>query len=234
MADFGFTMSSLFGLALLDAYQHQPGDVYDPYSPTFGNSNLGGSCTTANAQITYSSAPIDWIFNADAYTDLRMAYVQCDTQNGAVTGGVASLIPFGACHFKQISGITGRPVCYSIESVKYAQTGYLAAVMVTQIANLVANKTRRGSVFFQGLKNYYQMWGIVAEIIFTFALAYIPALWTVLGTRDVDFLHFGMPACAFALLMLIYDEGRKYLITKAIREGERTGKPGWWYRNYCY
>jgi len=111
---------------------------------------------------------------------------------------------------------------------------FFVSIMVTQIANLIANKTRRSSVYFQGLKNYYQMWGIAAEIIFALSLAYIPGIWTALGSRDVDFLHFGMPAVSFALFMLIYDEIRKYLIVQGIKKGEKTGKPGWWYRNYCY
>jgi len=234
MADFGFPILSLFGLALLNGNEHKSGDVYDPYSPTYGNSNLVGQCTSTTPSITASSGPIDWIFNVDDYTDLRMAYVRCNTKNGVVTGGVESLIPFGACHFQQISAITHRPICFSVESVKYAQTGYFVSIMILQIANLVANKTRRGSVYFQGLKNYYQMWGIVAEIVFALCLAYIPGFWTILGTRDVDFLHFGMPAVAFALFMFLYDEGRKYLITSAIAKGEKSGKPGWWYRNYCY
>jgi len=78
------------------------------------------------------------------------------------------------------------------------------------------------------------MWAMTIEIIFMLCLAYVPGLWTVMGTRDVSFLHFGIPAVTFSLFMLIYDEGRKYLITDGIAQGKNGQKPGWWARNYAY
>jgi len=233
MSDFGFPIPALFGLALLPGYSHNSGDVYDPYNPNYGNSNLVGQCTTSSSISIGNYAP-DWIFQADDYTDLRMVYVQCATVNGKWTGGLEPLIPWGPCHFQQISPITHLPICHSVEAIKYTQTGYIASVVMTQLACLIVNKTRRGSVYFQGLKNFYQMWAMTIEIIFMLCLAYVPGLWTVMGTRDVSFLHFGIPAVTFSLFMLIYDEGRKYLITDGIAQGKNGQKPGWWARNYAY
>ena len=46
----------------------------------------------------------------------------------------------------------------------------------------------------------------------TVALAYIEGLNTVFGTRDILFIHYGISAIPYALLGLIWQEGRKFMV----------------------
>jgi len=55
-----------------------------------------------------------------------------------------------------------------------------------------------------------------------------------MGTRDVTWYHFGLPALPFSLGILIYDETRKWIVLrswKGVKDGEM---PGWWARNFSY
>jgi len=211
----------------------QPTDIFDPNDPYFGNSYLSKiqACGNGNNMAGASQYTPDWIYAADIRTDTRLVFVECDPNGGNF---VRNSLDFGACRWHQISSQTGLPICFTTDAIKYAQTGFFCAVVVVQWACLVANKTRRTSIFFHGFRNYYQFWGLMAETIFCILLAYIPGINDILGTRDIDFLMFGMAATPWALFMLIYDEIRKLLIARGL-EGVRDGeKPGWWYRNYCY
>ena len=238
MNDFGFPFSSLFGLALKKAYIPNSSDIYDSNDPYFGNSRLRGVCD--NGHNLFGSEPYtnnyripDWIFSKDLDIDLRMAYVDCALNSNRIpTGGLTHTIKFSACNVHQISSITGKPICYSIEAIKYTQTAFFIAIVWAQIGCLTANKARRTSIFYNGFKNFFQLWGIIAELIFCMILAYIPVLNTVLGTRDVRFLHFGLGGLPFALFILIYDEIRKLLISNSLKNVKEGEKPGWWYRNY--
>ena len=241
MADFGFPLQMLFGLGLKEGYLPLNTDVYDPYSPTFGNSYIQGGCNPSSDQTTgpmstnnwYYQLP-DWIYLQNVTIDLRMVYVDCQVINGTNTGGVQSTVTWGTCSVPQISGYTGLPICFTIEALKYAQMGYFVSVVMCQWSNVTVNKTRRLSIYFHGLRNHYMIWGLVIETIFAFILGYIPLLNTVMGTRDVNFYHFGLPALPFSLFILFYDEFRKFFIArswKGVKDGEM---PGWWARNVAY
>jgi len=64
-------------------------------------------------------------------------------------------------------------------------------------------------------------------------MIYVPAINIGIGTRDVIFLHCGVPAAPFCLFLMFYDEIRKILVNRDgdVKPGQ---KPGWWYRNYAY
>lgn len=61
----------------------------------------------------------------------------------------------------------------------------------------------------------------------TVCLSYVQVFNAVFGTRDVLFIHYGTGALPFALVMLIWAEGRKYLIR---RFKSKTSFPSWWER----
>jgi len=236
MSDFGFEMKQLFGMGLASGYSHASTDVYDPYDPYFGNSNLRGACD--GGQNNLGNSPYsnyyyhpDLIYNKDIALDLRMVYVTCAKDaNGALTSALASTVVWGTCSAQQISSVTHRPICYSIESIKYTQTSFFVGFVAGQAGNLIAHKGRRSSIFFQGLRNYFQLFGYTAEVVLCLCLAFIPGINSGIGTRDINFLHFGVPAVPFTLFILFYDEMRKFFIAKSlnVKDGE---KPGWWYRN---
>ena len=72
-------------------------------------------------------------------------------------------------------------------------------------------------------------WGV--EISIAIILAYARPINHVLGTRDVIFLHFAMYSLFFSILMLCYDETRKFLIRNFPSKGD---KPNWFVRNTLY
>lgn len=56
---------------------------------------------------------------------------------------------------------------------------------------------------------YFGFW---IEFMLTMALSYIEVFNTVFGTRDLLFMHYGVHAMPFSLIMLIWAEWRKYMV----------------------
>lgn len=54
--------------------------------------------------------------------------------------------------------------------------------------------------------------GFYTELILIISLSYIQGLNLVFGTRDVLFIHFGIGSIPFALIMIIWNEWRKYMV----------------------
>lgn len=86
------------------------------------------------------------------------------------------------------------------------------------------------SIMTQGLQNTFMIFGWISEIALTFALAYIKPINKIFGTRDIQFTHFIMPSVPFAILFLVYDELRKFLI-RVMPKDKLTNKPSWMERN---
>nr|XP_042140854.1 potassium-transporting ATPase alpha chain 2 isoform X1 [Peromyscus maniculatus bairdii] len=113
---------------------------------------------------------------------------------------------------------------------KYLEyTGYTAffvAIMVQQIADLIIRKTRRNSIFQQGLFRNKVIWvGIASQIIVALILSY--------GLGSVTALSFTMlrvqywfVAVPHAILIWVYDEMRKLFI--------RLYPGSWWDKNMYY
>nr|XP_021510721.1 potassium-transporting ATPase alpha chain 2 [Meriones unguiculatus] len=113
---------------------------------------------------------------------------------------------------------------------KYLEwTGYTAffvAIMVQQIADLIIRKTRRNSIFQQGLFRNKVIWvGIASQIIVALILSY--------GLGSVTALSFTMlrvqywfVAVPHAILIWVYDEMRKLFI--------RHYPGSWWDKNMYY
>ncbi|GJP67468.1 hypothetical protein CLOP_g24288 [Closterium sp. NIES-67] len=102
---------------------------------------------------------------------------------------------------------------YQVEVLRYAQSAYFLAVIVTQWANLVVCKTRRLSVFQQGMHNHVLNFSLLFETLVAAALLYWPFLQEVFDTRPLNVLYWliGLP---FALTILAIGELRKLLIRR--------------------
>ena len=61
-------------------------------------------------------------------------------------------------------------------------------------------KTRTLSLLYQGLRNYFMIFGQLTETMLMFSYAYIRPINVAFGTRDVIFWHFGIPGLPFSAL----------------------------------
>ena len=240
MNDFGFTPGSLIGLISKPYLHHNPGDVYDPNHPFLGNTNVkcDGSILKSinpspreeiNSSTTHGFT-LDWLFTTDINQDTRMGFLSHNCGSGSAIKSTP-LIDFAKCNVFQISPISGRPVCFTTEALKYGQTSFFFSIVITQFSNNLSCKTRKLSLSYQGLSNTFMMLGWAIEFLLTFMLAYCRPINHVFNTRDVTFFHYGIFSMFFSILMLCYDETRKYLIRNVKKPKDR---PNWFEINALY
>ena len=110
------------------------------------------------------------------------------------------------------------------ELLKHAQTAFFVSIVIVQWADLMICKTRKLSLFQQGMRNWILNFGLFSETALAAILLYVPAF-NGLGTRPILFTHWlcGLP---FSLLIFTYDEIRKAII--------RRYPGGWLDRNTSY
>jgi len=92
-------------------------------------------------------------------------------------------------------------------------TAFFTTIVVVQWADVIISKTRRLSVFQQGMNNWMLNFGLVFETVLAAFLQYTPGLNYGLKLRPMNasWWFCGVP---FSLLIWIYDELRRYLIRK--------------------
>jgi len=101
--------------------------------------------------------------------------------------------------------------------LRQAQTAYLISIIVAQWTDVMICKTRVLSVFQQGMRNFMLNIGLIEELLLGLCLVYVPFLNTAFKTVSIDF-EMWCYAIPFALLILFYDEVRKYFLRQ-----ERAG-----------
>eukprot|EP01125_Pyxidicula_operculata_P001158 TRINITY_DN1110_c0_g1_i1.p1 TRINITY_DN1110_c0_g1~~TRINITY_DN1110_c0_g1_i1.p1 ORF type:complete len:991 (-),score=157.05 TRINITY_DN1110_c0_g1_i1:104-3076(-) len=99
------------------------------------------------------------------------------------------------------------------ELLRTAQSAYFICIVMTQWFDVVICKTRRNSIFQQGMKNFWLNSGILFETALTCLLIYTPFLNPVLGTAPVSWMGWILPL-PFCILIIVYDEVRRYFIRK--------------------
>jgi len=92
-----------------------------------------------------------------------------------------------------------------------AQTAYFFSIVLVQWADLVICKTRKLSLFRQGMRNMMLNFGLAFETCLALFVVYIPFSDVALGTRPLNPRHL-LPALPFTFLIIAYDELRKYWI----------------------
>ncbi|CAF3358042.1 unnamed protein product, partial [Rotaria sp. Silwood1] len=92
-------------------------------------------------------------------------------------------------------------------------TAFFVTIVICQWAVLIVCKTRRNSIFQQGMNNWMLNFGLVFETVLAAIISYTPYLDTALNTYPLKFLWWLVPIPYF-FLILIYDEVRKYMIRK--------------------
>jgi sodium/potassium-transporting ATPase subunit alpha len=101
---------------------------------------------------------IDWLYTQHAEIDLRMAALDCILVNGKPV--YSQSLEFGPCKVQQISPYTNKPACYTTEGIKYAQSAYFYGTVICQFFNAFCCKTRKVSVFNQGLNNTFMLFAL--------------------------------------------------------------------------
>jgi len=103
-------------------------------------------------------------------------------------------------------------------------TAFFVSIVVVQWADLIICKTRKNSVFQQGMKNHFMNFGLVFETVLAAVLSYTPGMDKGLRMYPLK-INWWLPAIPFSVLIFCYDETRKFLLRR---------NPGGWIENETY
>lgn len=105
-----------------------------------------------------------------------------------------------------------------------AVTAFFSAVVICQIANVFASRTRFQSVFSMGLfSNRVVLLGIASELLILAIIIWNPFANLIFNTAPID-LRYMLLAVPFAVFLLGVDELRKYLLRKNVNWAARFFK----------
>merc|ERR1712209_325053 len=104
-------------------------------------------------------------------------------------------------------------------------TAFFVSIVVVQWADLIICKTRKNSVFQQGMRNHFMNFGLFFETALAAFLSYCPGMDKGLRMYPL-YINWWLPAIPFSVLIFIYDECRKYLL--------RRNGPGSWVERETY
>jgi sodium/potassium-transporting ATPase subunit alpha len=108
-------------------------------------------------------------------------------------------------------------------------TAFFVSIVVVQWADLIICKTRKLSVFQQGMKNWVMNFGLCFETVLACILSYTPGMDKGLRMYPLK-INWWLPAISFSILIFCYDESRKFLL----RRFEKTIGPGNWLERETY
>merc|ERR1712088_714344 len=104
-------------------------------------------------------------------------------------------------------------------------TAFFTSIVIVQWADVLICKTRRLSIFQQGMRNKIMILGLFEETALAAVLAYVPGTDVALRMYPLEW-HWWLVPMPFSLMIFIYDEVRKYLL--------RTQAPGGWIERETY
>ncbi|XP_062390800.1 sodium/potassium-transporting ATPase subunit alpha-1b isoform X1 [Sardina pilchardus] len=103
-------------------------------------------------------------------------------------------------------------------------TAFFASIVIVQWADLIVCKTRRNSVFQQGMRNKILIFGLFEETALAAFLSYCPGMGIALRMYPLK-INWWFCALPYSLLIFIYDEMRKLLLRR---------NPGGWVERETY
>merc|ERR1719432_561908 len=103
-------------------------------------------------------------------------------------------------------------------------TAFFVSIVVVQWADLIICKTRRNSLFQQGMRNHVLTLGLFFETAVACLLSYTPGMDVGLRMYPLK-LNWWLPALPYTCLIFIYDEVRKYILRH---------NPGGWVEKETY
>lgn len=93
-----------------------------------------------------------------------------------------------------------------------ASTMCFAGIVASQVGNVFACRTERGSIFKVGFfSNKLVLWGIVSELTIISALIYTPFLQGIFGLAPIGLREWGL-LVAFSPVLFLMEEGRKWIM----------------------
>ena len=178
---------------------------------------------------TCSRSCSDYTANQDNYgaagsTERQMMTHMCGLTGSADWGfsrayvDKGAIAPKGAYYWWNGAPQTHPNPDYQTAALEYAQTAYFITIIIVQWADLMIAKTRKLSIFEQGMGNDFMNFGLIFETVLGATLCYTPIFNQVFGTRPLHILHWfsGLP---WSILIFSYDELRKSFI--------RSNPKGW-------
>ena len=250
--DYGIAPKTLFGIISEPGVVPGPLDVYNPNDPIFKGNSVAKSRleTKWPTEITRSDRQdfvnknsekfledltlLDWNTNQQIHFDIRLFYFwqPVDAWTKCRWHSETRAPTF---YWKQFFNDT--QICYTVESLKYAQTAYLVTILNMQQANFLSNKTRTLTLAQQGFVNNYGNLGMLFQFVLMIVIVYLPWVGIVLGSRMLAFPHFMVPSLIWFSVILFYDEVRKIFIRRGLRKDKKSGViyyDGWLARNTIY
>ncbi|KAJ8272670.1 hypothetical protein GJAV_G00092020 [Gymnothorax javanicus] len=103
-------------------------------------------------------------------------------------------------------------------------TSFFVSIVIVQWADLIICKTRRNSVFQQGMKNRVLIFGLFAETALAAFLSYCPGMDVALRMYPLK-VSWWFCAFPYSLLIFVYDEIRKFILRR---------NPGGWVEKETY
>jgi len=103
-------------------------------------------------------------------------------------------------------------------------TMFFTAIVIVQWADVLICKTRRLSIFQQGMKNKILIAGLFEETLLATTLAYMPGTDAMLRMYPLEWSWWFIPM-PFSLIIFCYDETRKFLLRRT---------PGGWVEQETY
>lgn len=103
-------------------------------------------------------------------------------------------------------------------------TAFFVSIVIVQWADLIICKTRKLSLFQQGMKNHHLTFGLFFETALAAFLTYCPGLENGLRMQNLR-ATWWFPALPFSLTIFIYDECRKLIL---------RNRPGGWVEKETY
>ncbi len=108
----------------------------------------------------------------------------------------------------------GQELANSDPLYRTAITGFFAAIIICQVADVIICRTRTQSLFTVGVwSNHLVLFGIGFELLFLACISYLPAFNTFFGTAPLEVWHL-MLSIPFALAILAGDELRRVFVRR--------------------
>ena len=103
-------------------------------------------------------------------------------------------------------------------------TAFFVSIVVVQWADLIICKTRKNSVFQQGMNNWVMNFGLVFETVLAAFLSYTPGMDKGLKMYPLK-INWWFPGVPFSILIFVFDEVRKWIL---------RNDPGGWVEQETY